>query len=168
MAMISTSEYREGHQGPIEIYRKGQYMSIGNEPIEISTGLAINLISDPTLQVEFTASDKKDLENANAYLLEILKNHYNLSDKEEILNHLYPSKIKLPRLPKKKEVKVEPVEEVVEDTPLPPHLDKMTNKELGALLEERGLSPKGKKADLIERLVEDDSKKGLKTTAKVE
>ena len=75
----------------------------------------------------------------------------------------------MPKLSTKKEVKVEPVEEAVEeDRPLPPNLDKMTNKELGALLEERGLSPKGKKADLIERLVEDDSKKGLKTTSKVE
>ena len=168
MAMIRTSEHREGHQGPIEIYRKGQYFHIGNEPIEISTGLAINLIADPALHVEFTASDRKDIENANAYLLDILTKHFQLSDKEEVLNHLYPSKIKLPKLPKKKEVKVEPVEEEVAESPLPPNLDKMTNKELGALLEERGLSPKGKKADLIERLIESDSKKGLKTTSKVE
>jgi len=168
MAMIRASEFREGHQGPIEIYRNGGVMKIGNDPLEISTGLAINLMGDPTLHVEFTADDRRDIENANAYLLDILKNHYQVSDKEEILNHLYPSKIKLPKLPKRKEVKVEPVEEIVENSPLPPNLDKMTNKELGVLLEERGLSPKGKKADLIERLIEDDSKKGLKTTSKVE
>ena len=149
-------------------------MHIGNDPIEIPTGLAINLMADPALHVEFTADDKRDIENANPYLLDVLtsalsKKGLNFDNKAEILNHLYPSRIKMPKLSTKKEVKVEPVEEAVEeDRPLPPNLDKMTNKELGALLEERGLSPKGKKADLIERLVEDDSKKGLKTTSKVE
>lgn len=141
-------------------------MFIGNDPIEISAGLGINLMGDKSFHVEFTADDKRDIENASPYLLDILTKNLRVSDKGEVLNRLYPSKVKLPTLSrKKKEVKIEPV---VKDTPLPPNLDKMTNKELGVLLEDRGLSTKGKKADLIERLIQDDSKKGLKTTSKVE
>ena len=72
-----------------------------------------------------------------------------------------PAKRKLPKLKikplkeKEPEPEPEPEPEVEEKlAPLPPKLDKLTIKQLKPLLEERGLSTEGKKAELIERLVE--------------
>ena len=52
------------------------------------------------------------------------------------------------------EVKEEPKEEKKEGKPLPPDLNKLTVKVLKELLEERGLSTEGRKADLIKTLTE--------------
>ena len=52
------------------------------------------------------------------------------------------------------EVKEEPKKEKKEGKPLPPDLNKLTVKVLKELLEERGLSTEGRKADLIKTLTE--------------
>jgi len=50
--------------------------------------------------------------------------------------------------------KEEPKEEKKQGNPLPPDLNKLTVKVLKELLEERGLSTEGRKADLIKTLTE--------------
>jgi len=71
-----------------------------------------------------------------------------------------PKKL-MPKKPVKQEkLVIEPtkkVEEKVEEPklePLPPKLDKLTVPKLKVLLEERGLSTEGRKADLIKTLLE--------------
>ena len=131
---------------------------------------AINMLGHASaVTVEFTESDEKMLPRLALYKLDALKsNHPDLSDDDDIKNireKVMPRKGGFVKktFGKKPEVVEEIVEEkiveeeIVEEktlAPLPPKLDKLTVAKLKILLEERGLSTEGKKADLIERLVE--------------
>ena len=67
-------------------------------------------------------------------------------------------KVRMPKVEKKLEPKEKVIEEPKEEKPkrmpLPPQLDKLTVPKLKILLEERGLSTEGRKADLIKTLTE--------------
>mgnify|MGYP003112857616 CR=1 FL=1 len=138
---------------------RGTYKWRRDETIEMPAKLVIDMVfGHKDLVATFDASDKEYIVNAPKSTQKSLVKWFGLKDYHEVVNKLLggnPAKRKLPtlKLKPKKEVIPEPeVEEKLE--PLPPKLDKLTIKQLKPLLEERGLSTEGKKAELIERLVE--------------
>ena len=138
---------------------RGTYKWRRDETIEMPAKLVIDMVfGHKDLVATFDASDKEYIVNAPKSTQKSLVKWFGLKNYHEVVNKLLggnPAKRKLPtlKLKPKKEVIPEPeVEEKLE--PLPPKLDKLTIKQLKPLLEERGLSTEGKKAELIERLVE--------------
>ena len=112
------------------------------------------------LVATFDASDKEYIVNAPKSTQKSLVKWFGLKDYHEVVDKLLGGNVakrKLPtlKLKPKKEAIPEPEPEVEDKLePLPPKLDKLTIKQLKPLLEERGLSTEGKKAELIERLAE--------------
>ena len=111
------------------------------------------------LVATFDASDKEYIVNAPKSTQKSLVKWFGLKDYHQVVDKLLggnPAKRKLPTLKLKPKEAIPEPEPEVEDKlePLPPKLDKLTIKQLKPLLEERGLSTEGKKAELIERLVE--------------
>jgi len=163
MAMV---KLRENRVQPLVCIYGGIEYTIGYDSgTEIPLPYAINMLGHASaVTVEFTESDEKMLPRLALYKLDALKsNHPDLSDDDDIKDireKLMPRKGGFVKktFGKKPEVVEEIVEEeIVEEktlAPLPPKLDRLTVAKLKILLEERGLSTEGKKADLIERLVE--------------
>tara|TARA_R100000988_G_C3978468_1_gene155516 strand:+ start:368 stop:823 length:456 start_codon:yes stop_codon:yes gene_type:complete len=104
-----------------------------------------------SLDYKFTDEDRKDFSLLGEHKLGTLKMVTNthtvdeLKDKLSIRKSMFASK--KPKIAEKKE---KPKKEV---GPLPPDLEKLTVKKIQELLDERGISAKGKKADLIKALM---------------
>ncbi len=144
---------------------RGTYKWRRDETIEMPAKMVIDMVfGHKDLVATFDASDKEYIVNAPKSTQKSLVKWFGLKDYHQVVDKLLggnPAKRKLPtlKLKPKKEAIPEPEPEPepeVKDTlePLPPKLDKLTIKQLKPLLEERGLSTEGKKAELIERLVE--------------
>ena len=132
----------------------------------VPTRKGIVLYGDRNVHVEFTADDKREIQRLmerNPHKVKHLSKMLNLRgpDGKGVMDNLYPKsrteklmgRKKVPE-PEIAEVKEEPKEEKKEGSPLPPDLNKLTVKVLKELLEERGLSTEGRKADLIKTLTE--------------
>jgi len=140
---------------------RGKYKWRRDETIEMPAKLVIDMVfGHKDLVATFDASDKEYIVNAPKSTQKSLVKWFGLKNYHEVVDKLLggnPAKRKLPtlKLKPKEEAIPEPEPEVEEKLePLPPKLDKLTIKQLKPLLEERGLSTEGKKAELIERLVE--------------
>lgn len=163
MAMVKLR--KDTLQPLVCIYGGTEYTITYDSGTEIPLVYAINMLGHASaVTVEFTESDEKMLPRLALYKLDALKsNHPDLSDSDDIKGiraKVMPRKSGFVKktFGKKPEV-VEKIveEEIVEEetlAPLPPKLDKLTVAKLKVLLEERGLSTEGRKADLIERLME--------------
>ncbi len=136
----------------------------------VPTRKGILLYGDRNVHVEFTADDKREIQRLmeqNPHKVRHLSKMLKLRgpDGKGVMDNLYPKsrteklmgrkKAPAPEIAEvKEEPKEEPKEEKKEGKPLPPDLNKLTVKVLKELLEERGLSTEGRKADLIKTLTE--------------
>ncbi len=162
MAKVKLAKHRA--TGPLQLRRGGQtYALTAQEETAVPLGVAVGMLGDSGLLVELDASDSSDILTLNEYLLNILKKEFDLEgDAKAVRAALFPSEKKsfIPNLIKETPVEETPVEEpaveeepeeVVEETV---DYSKYTVKELKEMLEERGLSTDGKKAELVERMSE--------------
>ena len=162
MAKVKLAKHRA--TGPLQLRRGGQtYALTAQEETAVPLGVAVGMLGDSGLLVELDASDSSDILTLNEYLLNILKKEFDLEgDAKAVRAALFPSEKKsfIPNLIKETPVEETPVEEpaveeepeeVVEETV---DYSKYTVKELREMLEERGLSTDGKKAELVERMSE--------------
>ena len=142
---------------------RGRYRWRKDETIEMPARLVLStVLGHKDLVATFDESDREYITNAPKLQQQSLVKWFKLKDYHQVVERLLggnPAKRKLPKLklkPKKAKVpEPEPEPEVKEKlAPLPPKLDKLTIRQLKPLLEERKLSTEGKKAELIERLVE--------------
>jgi hypothetical protein len=160
MAKVKLTKHRA--TGPLQLRRGGQtYALTAQEETAVPLGVAIGMLGDSGLLVELDASDSSDILTLNEYLLNILKKEFDVEgDAKAVRAALFPSAKKsfIPNLIKETPVEETPVEEpaveeepeeVVEETV---DYSQYTVKELKEMLEERGLSTEGKKADLVERM----------------
>lgn len=158
MANVKLKEHRVS--GPLLLRRAGAtYALTAQEDTVVPLGIAAGMLGDEGLIVEFNSSDEKDILSANEYTLDLLRAEFGLEgDAKAIQTAMFPKKSLAAKAvkavtptPKKEEVKVE---EPVEEEPVEEAQDYslLTVKQLKAILEEKGLSTEGKKADLVERL----------------
>ena len=117
------------------------------KPVDVNPSFALNSLGSPLFTIEFDRKDQHFLENIDQNQKNILKRFsVNLGE--------YSPTLKIPKLPSITK-KVEEKEEEEKLAPLPKDLSKLTIAKLKPLLEERGLSTEGKKAELIDRLMEE-------------
>ena len=160
MAKVKLARHRP--TGPLLLRRGGQtYALTAQEETVVPLGIAVGMLGDSGLLVELDASDSSDILTLNEYLLNLLKREFNLEgDAKAVRDALFPSKKKsfIPNLIKETPVEETPIEEpaveeepeeVVEETV---DYSQYTVKQLKEMLEEKGLSTEGKKADLVERM----------------
>jgi len=160
MAKVKLARHRP--TGPLLLRRGGQtYALTAQEETVVPLGIAVGMLGDSGLLVELDATDSSDILTLNEYLLKILKKEFDLEgDAKAVRAALFPSAKKafIPNLIKETPVEETPVEEpaveeepeeVVEETV---DYSQYTVKQLKEMLEERGLSTDGKKADLVERM----------------
>ena len=160
MAKVKLARHRP--TGPLLLRRGGQtYALTAQEETVVPLGIAVGMLGDSGLLVELDASDSSDILTLNEYLLKILKKEFGLEgDAKAVRAALFPSAKKsfIPNLIKETPVEETPVEEpAVEEEPeevVEETIDysQYTVKQLKEMLEERGLSTDGKKADLVERM----------------
>ena len=160
MAKVKLAKHRA--TGPLQLRRGGQtYALTAQEETAVPLGVAVGMLGDSGLLVELDASDSSDILTLNEYLLNILKKEFDLEgDAKAVRAALFPSEKKsfIPNLIKETPVEETPVEEpAVEEEPeevVEETIDysQYTVKQLKEMLEERGLSTDGKKADLVERM----------------
>jgi hypothetical protein len=142
--------------------RGGQtYALTAQEETKVPLGIAIGMLGDSGLTVELDSTDSGDILGLNEYLLNLLKKEFNLEgDAKAVRAALFPSAKKsfIPNLIKDTPVEETPVEEEpaaeepeeVEEEAV--DYSQYTVKQLKEMLEEKGLSTDGKKADLVERM----------------
>jgi len=160
MAKVKLVRHRP--TGPLLLRRGGRtYALTAQEETVVPLGIAVGMLGDSGLLVELDASDSSDILTLNEYLLNILKKEFDLEgDAKAVKSALFPSAKKsfIPNLIKESPVEETPVEEpIVEDEPeevVEETVDysQYTVKQLKEMLEEKGLSTDGKKADLVERM----------------
>jgi len=150
MAKVKLVRHRP--TGPLILRRGGQtYALTAQEETKVPLGIAIGMLGDSGLTVELDSTDSGDILGLNEYLLNLLKKEFNLEgDAKAVRTALFPSEKKsfIPNLIKETPVEEEP-EEVEEEAV---DYSKYTVKQLKEMLEEKGLSTDGKKADLVERM----------------
>ena len=157
MAKVKLTTHRP--TGPLLLRRGGgTYALTAQEDTVVPLAVAVGLLGDSGLIVELDAADASAILTLNEYLLKILKKEFDLEgDAKAVKSALFPSAKKsfIPKLIKETPVEETPVEEepeeVVEETV---DYSQYTVKQLKGLLEEKGLSTDGKKADLVERMSE--------------
>lgn len=157
MANVKLKEHRVS--GPLLIRRGGiTYALTAQEETHIPLRIAAGMLGDEGLLVEFNAGDEQDVLSANERTLELLKDEFSLEgDAKAVHAAMFPKKslaakaVEAVTPAPKEEVKVE---EPVEEEPVEEAQDYslLTVKQLKVILEEKGLSTDGKKADLVERL----------------
>ena len=164
MAKVKLARHRVS--GPLLLRRGGQtYALTAQEETKVPLGVAVGMLGDSGIAIEFDASDSSEILQLNDYLLNLLKKEFNIEgDAKAVKAVMFPSAKKsfIPKLIKETPVVEEPVveEPVVEETiedgeaPLDMNWSELTVKELKVVLTEKGLSTDGKKADLVERLSE--------------
>tara|TARA_R100000734_G_scaffold18396_1_gene15298 strand:+ start:629 stop:1132 length:504 start_codon:yes stop_codon:yes gene_type:complete len=163
MAKVKLVRHRPS--GPLLLRRGGQtYALTAQEETVVPLGIAVGMLGDSGLLVELDASDSSDILTLNEYLLNLLKREFGLEgDAKAVRAALFPSKKKsfIPNIIKETPVEETPVEEpAVEEEPEEPEevveetvdYSQYTVKQLKGMLEEKGLSTDGKKADLVERM----------------
>ncbi len=160
MAKVKLARHRA--TGPLLLRRGGgTYALTAQEHTVVPLAVAVGLLGDSGLVVELDASDASAILTLNEYLLKTLKNEFDLEgDAKAVKSALFPSAKKsfIPNLIKESPVEETPVEEpIVEDEPeevVEETVDysQYTVKQLKEMLEEKGLSTDGKKADLVERM----------------
>ena len=160
MAKVKLVRHRP--TGPLVLRRGGQtYALTAQEETKVPLGIAIGMLGDSGLVVEFDSTDSSEILGLNEYLLNLLKKEFDLEgDAKAVRSALFPSAKKsfIPNLIKDTPVEDTPVEEEpaaeepeeVEEEAI--DYSQYTVKQLKEMLEEKGLSTDGKKADLVERM----------------
>ena len=162
MAKVKLVRHRP--TGPLILRRGGQtYALTAQEETKVPLGIAIGMLGDSGLTVELDSTDSGDILGLNEYLLNLLKKEFDLEgDAKAVRAALFPSEKKsfIPNLIKDTPIEEEPAaeepaaeepEEVEEEAF---DYSQYTVKQLKEMLEEKGLSTDGKKADLVERMSE--------------
>lgn len=155
MANVKLKNHRVS--GPLLLRRAGgTYALTAQEETKVPLGIAVGMLGDTGLLVELNSDDEADILSANEYTLELLRREFGIEgDAKAIQRALFPKKSFAAKAMKT----ITPVEETPEETEAPEEVaeetidySKYTVKQLKEMLEERGLSTEGKKADLVERM----------------
>ena len=160
MAKVKLARHRVS--GHLLLRRAGNtYALTAQEDTVVPLGIAIGMLGDEGLLVELDSTDSADVLSLNEYNLTLLKREFGLEgDAKAVKAALFPSAKKsfIPNLIKETPVEETPVvEEPVAEEPEVVEEDAIdysqyTVKQLKEMLEEKGLSTDGKKADLVERM----------------
>jgi|TARA_R100001463_G_scaffold42066_1_gene88336 hypothetical protein len=156
MAKVKLVRHRP--TGPLLLRRGGgTYALTAQEETVVPLGIAVTMLGDKGLLIELDISDAADVLKLNDYLLNILKREFNVEgDAKAVKAALFPSAKKsfIPNIIKDTPVEEEPVIEEAPEEVAVETIDysKYTVKKLKEMLEEKGLSTDGKKADLVERM----------------
>ena len=160
MAKVKLARHRVS--GPLLLRRAGNtYALTAQEDTVVPLGIAIGMLGDEGLLVELDSTDSTEVLSLNDYNLNLLKKEFGLEgDAKAVKAALFPSAKKsfVPNLIKETPVEETPVEEEpaaeereeVEEEAV--DYSQYTVKQLKEMLEEKGLSTDGKKADLVERM----------------
>tara|TARA_Y100000004_G_C8765865_1_gene348604 strand:- start:183 stop:677 length:495 start_codon:yes stop_codon:yes gene_type:complete len=160
MAKVKLARHRVS--GPLLLRRAGNtYALTAQEETVVPLGIAIGMLGDEGLLVELDSTDSTEILSLNDYNLNLLKKEFGLEgDAKAVKAALFPSAKKsfVPNLIKETPVEETPVEEEpaaeepeeVEEEAV--DYSQYTVKQLKEMLEEKGLSTDGKKADLVERM----------------
>ena len=160
MAKVKLARHRVS--GPLLLRRAGNtYALTAQEETVVPLGIAIGMLGDEGLLVELDSTDSTEILSLNDYNLNLLKKEFGLEgDAKAVKAALFPSAKKsfVPNLIKDTPVEETPVEEEpaaeepeeVEEEAV--DYSQYTVKQLKEMLEEKGLSTDGKKADLVERM----------------
>ena len=160
MAKVKLARHRVS--GPLLLRRAGNtYALTAQEETVVPLGIAIGMLGDEGLLVELDSTDSTEVLSLNDYNLNLLKKEFGLEgDAKAVKAALFPSAKKsfIPNLIKETPVEETPVEEEpaaeepeeVEEEAV--DYSQYTVKQLKEMLEEKGLSTDGKKADLVERM----------------
>lgn len=160
MAKVKLARHRVS--GPLLLRRAGNtYALTAQEETVVPLGIAIGMLGDEGLLVELDSTDSTEVLGLNDYNLNLLKKEFGLEgDAKAVKAALFPSAKKsfIPNLIKETPVEETPVEEEpaaeepeeVEEEAV--DYSQYTVKQLKEMLEEKGLSTDGKKADLVERM----------------
>ena len=133
----------------LEVYEdtgKFGYKFQKGKSVDVNPSFALNSLGSPLFTIEFDRKDQHFLENVD-------QNQKNILKKFSVNLGEHSPTLKIPKLPSITK-KVEEKKEEEKLAPLPKDLSKLTIAKLKPLLEERGLSTEGKKAELIDRLME--------------
>ena len=162
MAKVKLVRHRP--TGPLVLRRGGQtYALTAQEETKVPLGIAIGMLGDSGLVVEL---DSTEVLSLNDYNLNLLKKEFGLEgDAKAVKAALFPpaKKTFIPNLIKETPVEETPVvEEPVVEEPVAEEPEEVeeeaidysqyTVKQLKEMLEKKGLSTDGKKADLVERM----------------
>ena len=157
MAKVKLARHRVS--GPLLLRRAGNtYALTAQEDTVVPLGIAIGMLGDEGLLVELDSTDSTEVLSLNDYNLNLLKKEFGLEgDAKAVKAALFPSAKKsfVPNLIKETPVEETPVEEEpAAEEPEEEAVDysQYTVKQLKEMLEEKGLSTDGKKADLVERM----------------
>ena len=160
MAKVKLARHRVS--GPLLLRRAGNtYALTAQEDTVVPLGIAIGMLGDEGLLVELDSTDSTEVLSLNDYNLNLLKKEFGLEgDAKAVKAALFPpaKKTFIPNLIKETPVEETPVvEEPVAEEPEVVEEDAIdysqyTVKQLKEMLEEKGLSTDGKKADLVERM----------------
>mgnify|MGYP003120829733 CR=1 FL=1 len=160
MAKVKLARHRVS--GPLLLRRAGNtYALTAQEDTVVPLGIAIGMLGDEGLLVELDSTDSTDVLGLNEYNLTLLKREFGLEgDAKAVKAALFPpaKKTFIPNLIKETPVEETPVvEEPVAEEPEEVEEEAIdysqyTVKQLKEMLEEKGLSTDGKKADLVERM----------------
>jgi len=142
------------------------------QDVDIPLRYASSLLRDDNYTVVLDSNDEKDLATMSKYKRSHLVGHYDKLTEDDdgptMVEKIFgksksffggKAKPKPEKLPEAKEEIHPQMEKPVKEekevlAPLPPNLEKLTNKQLKALLDERGIKADGKKSILIDALLE--------------
>ena len=98
MSLIKLKKHRV--QGPLVLRRGGEeYSFTAQEKTKVPLGIAVNLIGNNEMEITFTKKDKDAIFGLNELQLEILKKEYMVDGSyQEVVDKLYPPKIKVPKI----------------------------------------------------------------------
>ena len=89
MALVRTK--RKPHNGPLFIRRAGKIYELSQNKIKVPTLVAINMLGDRGLHVEFTADDKNTISRLSPRKVEVLARGLNRPpDLKGIMHDLFP------------------------------------------------------------------------------
>lgn len=107
MSLIKLKRHRV--HGPLVMRRGGEeYSFTAHESTKVPLGIAVDFIGNREMEIVFTKKDKDAILKLNEPHLEILKKEFKIDGGyQEVINTLYPPKIKIPKLDSKPKKKTE-------------------------------------------------------------
>ena len=107
MSLIKLKKHRV--HGPLVLRRGGEdYSFIAQENTKVPLNVAVHFIGNNEMEIVFTKKDKDAILGLTEMQLEILKKEFKVDGGyQEVVDKLYPPKIKVPKLDSKPKKKTE-------------------------------------------------------------
>jgi|13_taG_2_1085334.scaffolds.fasta_scaffold00470_5 hypothetical protein len=107
MSLIKLKKHRV--HGPLILRRAGtDYSFTAQEKTKVPLNIAVHFIGNAEMEITFTKKDKDSILGLTEPQLEILKKEFRVEGSyQEVIDKLYPTKIKIPKLDSKPKKKTE-------------------------------------------------------------